>query len=137
MRDPRDGSLSRTARAVCDPPSVGRLSSAPEPAPEVPLAENGSLPLLLFFTTQTSGPARRMESLLAHLARKERARLLVSRIDVDASPELAERLRVTDVPTLVLIKDRRPVARLEGRVSAPQIERMIEPYLGTPANVAA
>jgi thioredoxin 2 len=93
------------------------------------LHENGSVPLLLFFTTPTSGPARRMESLLAHLARKERTRLRVSRIDVDASPELAERLTVTDVPTLVLVKDRRPVARLEGRVSAPQIERMLEPHL--------
>jgi thioredoxin-like negative regulator of GroEL len=81
------------------------------------LHENRSVPLLLFFTTPTSGPARRMESLLAHLARKERTRLRVSRIDVDASPELAERLTVTDVPTLVLVKDRRPVARLEGRVS--------------------
>lgn len=102
------------------------------------MPDNGSLPLLLFFTTQTSGPARRMESLLAHLARKERARLRVSRIDVGATPELAERLKVTDVPTLVLVKDRRPVARLEGRVSAPQIERMLEPHLGTArADVAA
>jgi thioredoxin 2 len=101
------------------------------------LTENGSLPLLLFFTTETSGPARRMESLLAHLARKERARLRVSRIDVDASPELAERLRVTEVPTLVLVKERRPVARLEGRVSAPQIERMLEPYLEPASDTVA
>ena len=86
-------------------------------------------PTLLFFTRLTSGPARRMESLLAHLARKERDRLRVSRIDVAVSPNWAERFRVNDVPTLVLIKDRRPVARLEGRVSAPQIERMLEPYL--------
>lgn len=70
-----------------------------------------------------------MESLLAHLARKERARLKVSRIEVDESPQLAEKLGVEEVPTLVLIKDRRPVARLAGRVSAPQIERMLEPYL--------
>ncbi len=70
-----------------------------------------------------------MESLLAHLARKERARLRVSRIDVHATPELAERLDVDEVPALVLVKDKRPVARLEGRVSAPQIERMLEPYL--------
>ena len=87
------------------------------------------LPTLLFFTTARSGPARRMESLLAHLARKERARLRISRIDIDAAPEWAERLKVTEVPTLVLVKDRRPVTRLEGRVSAPQIERMIEPHL--------
>ena len=95
-------------------------------------------PLLLFFTTPTSGPARRMESLLAHLARKERSRLRVSRIDVDISSELAERLEVSTIPTLVLVKDKRPVARLEGRASAPEIERMLEPYLpATPEPVAA
>jgi thioredoxin-like negative regulator of GroEL len=93
------------------------------------LPENGSAPLLLFFTQTTSGPARRMESLLAHLARKERGRLRVSRIDTDRSPEIAARLGVVEVPTLVLFKDRKPVARLEGRVSAPQIERMLDPYL--------
>ncbi len=85
--------------------------------------------MLLFFTKETSGPARRMESLLAHLARKERDRLRISRIDVLASPEWAELLSVTQVPTLVLLKDRKPVERLEGRVSAPQIERMLAPYL--------
>ena len=94
-------------------------------------------PQLLFFTAPTSGPARRMESLLAHLARKERTRLKVSRIEVASSPQLAEKLGVEDVPTLILIKDRRPVARLEGRVSAPQIERMLEPYLGRHSQSAA
>jgi thioredoxin-like negative regulator of GroEL len=85
--------------------------------------------MLLFFTQETSGPARRMESLLAHLARKERDRLRISRIDVKASPEWAERLSITEVPTLILLKDQRPVERLEGRASAPQIERMLAPYL--------
>jgi thioredoxin-like negative regulator of GroEL len=88
-----------------------------------------NLPTLLFFTKPTSGPARRMESLLAHLARKERERLRVSRIDVDDSPEWAARFAIADVPALILIKERRPVARLEGRVSAPQIERMLDPHL--------
>ncbi len=93
------------------------------------MPETTPTPTLLFFTQETSGPARRMESLLAHLARKERERLRISRIDVANSPEWADRLSVTQVPTLVLLKDRRPVERLEGRVSAPQIERMLAPYL--------
>lgn len=96
-----------------------------------------SPPLLLFFTTARSGPARRMESLLAHLARKERTRLRISKIDVDAHPEWVERLKVTEIPTLVLVKDRKPVDRLEGRVSAPQIERMIAPYLAAKEEAAA
>jgi thioredoxin 1 len=92
-------------------------------------SNGSSKPLLLFFTASHSGPARRMESLLAHLARKERGRLRVSLVDVENSPELAEALGVAAVPTLVLVDDRKPVARLEGRASAPQIERMLVPYL--------
>jgi len=77
-----------------------------------------------------------MESLLAHLARKERARLRVTRVDVDTKPEVAERFRVGTVPTLVLVKDRRVVTRLEGRASTPRIERSIEPFLdGEPVTV--
>jgi thioredoxin-like negative regulator of GroEL len=86
-------------------------------------------PLLVFFGAAHSGPARRMESLMAHLARKERARLRVTTVDVDERPELAERFRVDTVPTLALVKDKRVVDRIEGRVSAPKIERMLEPHL--------
>jgi thioredoxin 1 len=88
-----------------------------------------SRPLLVFFLSQRSGPARRMESLIAHFARKERDRLRVTRVDVDRRPDLAERFAVTQIPTLVLVKDKRAVARLDGRSSAPRIERMLEPYL--------
>jgi thioredoxin 1 len=88
-------------------------------------------PLLAFFTDERSGPARRMESLLAHLARKQRGRLNVKRIDVGRNPEVARRLRVEIVPTLLLIKNRRVIDRLEGRASAPRIDRMLAPHIPT------
>ena len=90
---------------------------------------NHPKPLLVFFCSEKSGPARRMESLLAHLARNERERLVVKRVDVEQRPELAQRFDIDEVPTLVLVKDKRVVARLAGRASAPKIERMIEPHL--------
>jgi thioredoxin 1 len=86
-------------------------------------------PLLVFFSHARSGPARRMESLLAHIARKERSRLRVTRVDVDDRPDLAERFRIDEVPALVLVKEKRAVARIDGRTSAPRIEQMLEPYL--------
>jgi len=86
-------------------------------------------PLLVFFTSQRSGPARRMESLLAHIARKERGRLRVSKVDVDDRPDLAERFRVDQVPALALVVGQRVVSRLEGRATAPRIESMLEPHL--------
>jgi len=86
-------------------------------------------PLLVFFGAARSGPARRMESLVAHVARKERGRLRVTEVDVDERPELAARFRITTVPTLALVKDKRVVGRLEGRVSAPRIEELLEQHL--------
>jgi thioredoxin-like negative regulator of GroEL len=67
-----------------------------------------------------------MESLLAHIARKERHRLRVVQVDVDERRDLAEQLAVASAPTLVLVRARQPVARLEGRASAPRIEAMLE-----------
>jgi thioredoxin-like negative regulator of GroEL len=95
-------------------------------------------PLLVFFTSRRSGPARRMESLLAHIARKERGRLRVNKVDVDDRPDLAERFRVEQVPALALVVERRVVSRLEGRATAPRIEAMLEPHLAeAEAEVAA
>jgi thioredoxin-like negative regulator of GroEL len=86
-------------------------------------------PHLLFFTNLRSGPGRRMESLLAQLARKERERLRVSRVDSDRVATLTRRLAVNEIPTLVLLVAGSPVARIEGRASAPQIERMLAAHL--------
>jgi thioredoxin len=93
-------------------------------------------PLLLFFTSERSGPARRMESLLAHFARKERTRMRIMRVDVEQQPELADKFRVTAVPTLVLVKRKQVVERLAGRVSAPKIEALLARHLAAPAATA-
>lgn len=94
---------------------------------------NDARPLLVFFWSERSGPARRMESLLAHLARKERTRLRVMRVNVDEQPELAAQFRVAAVPTLVLVRGKHAVDRIDGRASAPTIETMLEPHLAAAA----
>ena len=85
-----------------------------------------SAPTLLFFTSVRSGPARRMESLLATLMRNEQGRLKV----VTA---LAEALGVTGVPTLVLVRGQRHLGRIEGHASGSRIEAMIRPHLADAA----
>jgi thioredoxin-like negative regulator of GroEL len=89
-----------------------------------------ALPLLVFFSSARSGPARRMESLLAHIARKERERLRVIQVDVEQRRDLADRFAVAEAPTLVLVVGRRAVARVVGRASAPRIEAMLDSHLG-------
>jgi thioredoxin-like negative regulator of GroEL len=92
--------------------------------------------LLVFFSALRSGPARRMESLLAQLARKERHRLNVQSVDVEEQPELARRFRIRKVPTLVLVKGRHTVARLEGRANAAEIEELVDEHLEEDAKSA-
>jgi thioredoxin 1 len=85
--------------------------------------------LLLFFYSPTSGPSRRMDGLVSWLYVRERKQLRLRLINVDVSPDLARRFRVTAVPTLVLVKNREVVARLEGRVTGQQIDDAMLPHL--------
>ena len=94
-------------------------------------------PLLVFFTSRRSGPARRMESLLAHIARKERDALRVRKVDVDERPDVAQRFRIGEVPSLALVKGKRVVAKLEGRSTQPKIESMLHAHLRAEESAAA
>jgi thioredoxin-like negative regulator of GroEL len=70
-----------------------------------------------------------MESLIAHYARTEKDRVRVVHVDADEHAALAEKLGVQQVPTLVLIKGRKPVDRLDGRVTGAQIEQLIRMHV--------
>lgn len=78
-----------------------------------------------------------MDSTLAHLARKERHRVRLTRVDIDERPDLAKRFGIEDVPTLVLVCNRCVVERIEGRASVPRIEQMLDQYLPGAPLVAA
>ena len=41
-----------------------------------------------------------------------------------------EKLAVEEAPTLVLVVNKKAVARLDGRTSAPKIEAMLDEHLG-------
>jgi thioredoxin 1 len=100
------------------------------------LLPNDTSTVLLFFSSTRSGPSRRMESLLAHIARKERNRLRVVQLDVDERRDIADRLGIAAAPTLVLVRGKEMIARIEGRASAPRIEAMLEEHLGEAAAAA-
>ena len=73
-----------------------------------------------------------MESLLAHVARKERERLRVRRVDADENPRLLRKFAVEDVPALVLVIDHKVAGRIDGRANMPQIEQLLGEHLATP-----
>jgi len=86
-------------------------------------------PLLVFFSSRRSGPARRMASLVAWVKVRQRRRLRVVEVDIDAHPDIADGLAVSSAPALVLVDGDQIVDRLEGRATGPQIDRFLEPHL--------
>jgi hypothetical protein len=70
-----------------------------------------------------------MESLVAWVKVTQKKRLRVIDVDADRNPVLTRELEVSEVPALVLIKNRRIVGRLEGRATGRQIDELIRPHI--------
>jgi hypothetical protein len=88
-------------------------------------------PRLLFFFSATSGLTRRVDGFLAQVLqrRANHATFVLHRIDVDQRPDLVERLRVTDLPALVVVTDGRVRARLSKPTGCTQISALLAPWL--------
>lgn len=87
------------------------------------------LPALLFVRKRQCGASRRMESLVAWVKVTQKKRLRVIDVDADRNPALTRELQVTEFPSLVLVKNHRVVARLEGKATGRQIDELIRPHL--------
>ena len=74
-----------------------------------------------------------MSSLVAWVRVTEKKRLRVVEVDADDHADLADALEVSTVPTLVLLRGRKILGRLDGRATGNDITRLIRPHLASRA----
>ena len=88
-------------------------------------------PILIFFSSPTSGPSRRMEAFLDQVlqARRNHQTFRRQTIDVDQRSDLAERFGVTEVPTIVILEQGRVVRRIVGRVGVKRLREQLDDWL--------
>jgi thioredoxin 2 len=72
------------------------------------------VPVLLDVWAPWCVPCRGMEPVIEELAASLAGRVRVAKLNVDRSPQAAARLRVVGVPTLIVFKGGREVARMVG-----------------------
>lgn len=91
----------------------------------------GSKPQLLFFYSATSGSSRRAEAFIAQVLQRRRNHdtFAVRRIEVSEHPEIAERFRVIETPTLLLVDDNKVAARLVRPHGCTELEALMRPWL--------
>jgi thioredoxin 2 len=86
----------------------------------------GSLPVLVDFWAPWCGPCKMMAPVLDRTAEQRAKTLQVGKVNTDEQPELAGRFNIRSIPTLILFRDGRELARQSGAVDAPTLSRWLD-----------
>ena len=88
-------------------------------------------PRLVFFHSKFSGKCRRVEGFVAQVLqrRQNHGTFVLHQVDVDERPDLLERFQIDEIPTLVVVDDRRVKGRLVHPRGCRDIENLLAPWL--------
>ena len=88
-------------------------------------------PRLVFFHSKRDGRSRRVEGFIAQVLqrRSNHDTFVLHEVEVSERPDIAERFGINEVPTLLLIADRRVQKRLAQPKSCRQTEELLQPWL--------
>jgi thioredoxin 2 len=87
--------------------------------------DHEDIPLLVDFWAAWCAPCRMMAPQFEAAAHHLEPNMRLAKVDTEAEPELAARFGIRSIPTLVLLRHGREVARRAGALSASQIERWV------------
>jgi thioredoxin 2 len=93
------------------------------------IAEAAALPVLVDLWAPWCGPCRMVSPALAKLATDLAGRIKLVKVNVDDSPELQRRFGVQSIPTLLLLRRGKVVARQVGAVPEPALKTWVNQAL--------
>jgi thioredoxin 2 len=90
------------------------------------VAEKSPLPVLVDMWAPWCGPCRMVGPALERVAGELAGTVKLVKVNVDTAPRLSERFSVRAVPTLLVMRDGRVIARQSGAAPAAALRRWVE-----------
>ena len=78
------------------------------------------------------GPCRFVSPILEELARDHRGRLKVVKVNVEDNPITAQRYQAFSIPTIMVLRDGKPLDRIVGALPKEQLAARIAPHMDGP-----
>ncbi|MDH4041886.1 MAG: thioredoxin TrxC [Gammaproteobacteria bacterium] len=88
--------------------------------------QRGELPLVVDFWAEWCGPCKMMAPAFAQAAGQLEPRVRLAKVDTEAQQAIAARYNIRSIPTLVLFRGGREIARQAGAMSANAIVQWVE-----------
>ena len=134
---PNCNKINRVATGrLGDHPQCGSCKQALLPGRPIQLSDatfdrfigRSDLPVVVDFWASWCGPCKMMAPAYEQAAAQLEPQFVLAKLNTEEAPQAAGRFGIQSIPTLVVFKQGREVARQPGAMSQPQIEQWVRQH---------